>query len=236
MRKKVLQMSLLLMFGVFLTGALMAQKLTTKQATRSADYHVPKTEALGRAIGDDCSNPFLIEVDAVSFSYSDTQDNGTCGHGNTYDGEEFTDWDNGEDVVYKIQTPEEAEAIITLDGSLSGDGSGYYHMVAIFEGCPDTGTLIASANSSGDVNPVVLSQVLAANTEYFILVDYWGISEDPCLPSYTIGVELSADYDLKIAGVQVTSDNAGDLSVIEGVSGTVSYDNATKTLTFKMQW
>ena len=40
-------------------------------------------------------------------------------------------------------------------------------------------------------------------------------------------------YGLKIAGVDVTSDNCDDLSVIDGVSGTVKYDSATKTLTLE---
>ncbi len=39
------------------------------------------------------------------------------------------------------------------------------------------------------------------------------------------------DYDLYVAGEQVTSNNANDLTVLPGVSGTVSYDHATKTLT-----
>ncbi len=38
-------------------------------------------------------------------------------------------------------------------------------------------------------------------------------------------------YDLKICGVQVTSANCNDLSVIDGVEGTVTYDNWTNTLT-----
>ena len=38
-------------------------------------------------------------------------------------------------------------------------------------------------------------------------------------------------YDLTIAGVKVTRDNCNDLSVIDGVSGTVTYDPATSTLT-----
>ncbi len=37
-------------------------------------------------------------------------------------------------------------------------------------------------------------------------------------------------YGLKIAGVEVTSENCNDLSVISGVSGTVKYDPETKTL------
>ena len=40
-------------------------------------------------------------------------------------------------------------------------------------------------------------------------------------------------YDLKICGTQVTSGNCGDLSVIDGVEGTVKYDPNTKTLTLK---
>ena len=38
-------------------------------------------------------------------------------------------------------------------------------------------------------------------------------------------------YGIKIAGVEVTSENCADLSVIEGVSGKVSFDAATNTLT-----
>lgn len=41
----------------------------------------------------------------------------------------------------------------------------------------------------------------------------------------------STTYDLMVAGVEVTSDNCNDLSVIDGVSGTVKYDHSTKTLT-----
>ena len=40
-------------------------------------------------------------------------------------------------------------------------------------------------------------------------------------------------YDLKIAGVDVTSANCSDLSVISGVSGTVKYDPTTKVLTLQ---
>ena len=56
----------------------------------------------------------------------------------------------------------------------------------------------------------------------------------------TIGLLTSAStamaqttYDLYIAGVQVTSANCSDLSVIDSVSGTVKYDPSTKTLTLQ---
>ena len=56
----------------------------------------------------------------------------------------------------------------------------------------------------------------------------------------TVGLLASAStamaqttYNLKIAGVDVTSANCSDLSVISGVSGTVKYDPSTKTLTLQ---
>ena len=44
---------------------------------------------------------------------------------------------------------------------------------------------------------------------------------------------VQTKYDLKICDTQVTSDNCGDLSVIDGVEGTVSYDPDNKTLTLE---
>ena len=46
-------------------------------------------------------------------------------------------------------------------------------------------------------------------------------------------VIMPLNYGLKIAGTPVTLDNCNDLSVIEGVSGTVKYDPLTRTLTLK---
>ena len=41
----------------------------------------------------------------------------------------------------------------------------------------------------------------------------------------------AADYEIKIGGTQVTDDNKADLSVIDGVTGTVTYDSDANTLT-----
>ncbi len=49
----------------------------------------------------------------------------------------------------------------------------------------------------------------------------------------SISATMAQNYGLYIAGEQVTADNAGDLSVINGVTGTVTYDNDTKTLTLE---
>lgn len=47
-------------------------------------------------------------------------------------------------------------------------------------------------------------------------------------PAFAMAQEA---YGIKLAGVEVTSENCADLSVIEGVSGKVSFDAATNTLT-----
>ena len=48
-----------------------------------------------------------------------------------------------------------------------------------------------------------------------------------------VKIEPVTEYDLKICGTQVTSGNCGDLSVIDGVEGTVKYDPDNKTLTLE---
>ena len=43
----------------------------------------------------------------------------------------------------------------------------------------------------------------------------------------------STDYDLEIVGKKVTSDNCGNLTIFDGVSGTVKYDPTNKVLTLQ---
>lgn len=47
------------------------------------------------------------------------------------------------------------------------------------------------------------------------------------------GTMRAVNYDLLVCGTQVTSDNAADLSVIDGVTGTVSFDASSNTLTLE---
>ena len=66
-----------------------------------------------------------------------------------------------------------------------------------------------------------------------VLLDYKGPSNHTNITttgSYVCSGSTTS-YDLFIVGVQVTSANCSDLSVISGVSGTVNYDPSTKTLT-----
>ncbi len=235
MRKRILQISLLFAIGVFLNSSLFAQKRINERVNRATDQGAPKTEALGRGLGDDCSNPYIIEVDAIPFTFTDsTQTEGTCGHGNNYEPVLLEYYGLGEDVVYKLEVPQEAQANITLIGAPNSDNN-YFHAVAIFQGCPDNGILIAQATAGVFEPTLTLSQALAPNTEYYVLIDYWALPDDPCLQSYDLTIEFSDEivpvYNLYVADEQVSAENAQNLSAIEGVSGTVTYDNESKTLT-----
>ncbi len=189
-----------------------------------------------RGIGDDCSNPYIVDVEELPYTFNDVQKNGTCGHGNNYDFDFLGAYDNGEDVVYKVKTPKEAEIIVTLDGEETSFG--YWHSIAIYDAEPTADKApLQYMQSKNNINPVHINHMLEANKDYFVVVDFFGSDTEPCLPSYTIDMEFSDEahefYDLYIAREQVTYKNADDLSVINGVTGSVSYDNETKTLTLE---
>ena len=57
--------------------------------------------------------------------------------------------------------------------------------------------------------------------------------DDTDIPTTTGSYVCPVKYDLSIAGVQVTSANCSDLSVIDGVSGTVKYDPTNEVLTLQ---
>ena len=56
---------------------------------------------------------------------------------------------------------------------------------------------------------------------------------DEVVKDEVVIVPTTINYDLQICGTQVTSGNCDDLSVIDGVKGTVSYDPDSKTLTLE---
>ncbi len=233
MKRKILHIGLFIVLGMFVNTTI-AQKLIDKQIDRPIGQSVPRVESLGKAVGDDCSNPFIVEVNAVPFTYTDNQPNGTCGHGNSYDNDILNHYGDGEDVIYKVQVPQEAQINIDVVGAETADG-GYFYAVALYKGCPDTGELAGFATASIGTGELTLTQALEPDTEYFVWIDYWGLDDDPCLTSYEITMDFTTDivhfYNLYVADEQVTSENAADLSVINGVTGTVNYDHETKTLT-----
>ena len=84
-------------------------------------------------------------------------------------------------------------------------------------------------NSSSGNHATVLATNKTNATAKNWKVQYY--QNDTDIPATTGTYVCPTTYDLKIAGVPVTSANCSDLSVISGVSGTVKYDPTNKVLT-----
>ncbi len=217
MKKHFFQIILLFLFGAFISNSAIAQKF--------------------RAEGDDCDNPFVIDVSSYPFAYSDEQTSGTCGHVNSYNSLSGG-WSSGEDVVYKINVTEECEAKFTLVGPVDDLGDGWFSAY-IYKGKPDSETAQpAEYYIALDLGvPMKFHTILEPNQDYYFVIDYSAYGEDDiCLKEYLLEINFDNDfptyYGLKILGTEVTDENAADLSGIGGVtSGEIAYDNDTKTLT-----
>ncbi|MFO8128444.1 MAG: T9SS type A sorting domain-containing protein [Bacteroidales bacterium] len=120
-----------------------------------------------RGAGDDCSDPFVIQIPA-GLPYEETG-NSTCGHGNVYDttGSCLGNYDNGEDFVYRL----DVTSGITLRLTMTPDDE--WTGFAIFNGCPDTSECLAFATygSAGYVaGPMAIVLTLMPGS-YFVMMD-----------------------------------------------------------------
>ena len=94
-----------------------------------------------------------------------------------------------------------------------------------------SGGILPVKNSSAPNHATVLATNKTNATAKNWKVQYFDGNTD--IPATTGSYVCYVEYDLKIAGVQVTSTNCSDLSVISGVSGTVKYDPSTNVLTLE---
>ncbi len=112
--------------------------------------------------GDDCTSPFVVDVPS-SLTYYDANQT-TCGHGNSYSDTELNTYDEGEDVVYKLNVAEETNVRITLD-PLATIETG----LALYADCPSTNNaMVYVADATAD--PRIIETVLAPGA-YYVLVD-----------------------------------------------------------------
>ena len=114
---------------------------------------------------------------------------------------------------------------------------------------------IAGNNGENEKLTIRNAKVTAIGTGYGSLCDFAELNMEGCGITQPVGATFSSSkhgvvlngeivkskvviqeitkYDLTICGVDVTSANCGNLSVIDGVSGTVSYDPGNKLLTLQ---
>ena len=114
---------------------------------------------------------------------------------------------------------------------------------------------IAGDNGSKEKFTIRKAKVTAIGKEYGSICDFAELNMEGCGITQPVGATFSSSkhgvvlngeivkskvviqeitkYDLTICGEEVTSANCGNLSVIDGVSGTVSYDPGNKLLTLQ---
>ena len=189
---KLLAMALVLLLG------------TSLYAQEKETVIVEKSPAMGRAVGDDVTNPIMIEQGDLPF----TESNSTCGHLNVYQDTDMGSYDGGEDIFYQLNLDNEMMVMISVSPADSWTG------VGLFQGTdPNNATFISTVSNSGSSDRVIVETLSAGS--YFIMLDSW--------PNPTC-------YDFDITVEEFTYDPGQDPSTaIEVLQGDLPFseDNST---------
>ena len=129
------------------------------------------------------------------------------------------------------------ESLTIDDCTVNADGK---WGIAGNEGTCETLT-INNANVSAEGTECSIGEIVSLSLTGCEIIQPAGAAFDASLGAVALdGVKVTGyvlispiRYDLYIAGIRVSSANCADLSVIDGVTGTVSYNPETKTLTLE---
>ncbi len=157
----------------FLCGTAFA--LDKDEALHGPTVVVPLGDQGGRAVGDDCTNPIVI--DAVPFYGTGFT---TCGALNDYTETCLGSYDGGEDTIFQLTITEQVWVNIIMD-PLGTTWTG----VAIDDECPLASSCLGFNTGSSGVRTI--SQVGLAPGTYYIMVDTWPTPD--CIPSFNLTIE-----------------------------------------------
>jgi hypothetical protein len=156
--------------------AVVAGATDKEEAAHGPTVIVPLGDEGGRAVGDDCSNPIII--DALPYYGTGLT---TCGALNDYTETCLSSYDGGEDVIFQLDLAEETTIDITMDPLGTG-----WTGIAIDGVCPLGTPCIASNTGSSGVRTIT-GLNLAAGT-YYIMVDTWPSPD--CIPSFDLTIVI----------------------------------------------
>lgn len=142
---------------------------------------VPAPASAARTVGDDCSNPIVVSgLPFVDLGRT------TCGRGNDYETTCLDRYDGGEDIVYRLDLASPTPVRIAMDPHAT-----MWTGLAIFAGCPATGTCLARSTGSTASPRVISALELAAGT-YYIMVDTW--PAPTCIPSFDLSITYPVTF------------------------------------------
>jgi len=127
------------------------------------------------ATGDDCTDPIVVNITA-DLPYTDTNQT-TCGRGHDYDSTAMGYYDNGEDIIYRLDVSSAADLDFTMTSDTTYTGMG------LFDNCPDTGNLLISDTGSG--TNCSFSYSVTPGT-YYLMIDTWPTPD--CINSFNLTI------------------------------------------------
>ncbi len=208
MKKLALTLTPLLMLGlVTVAGAVDKDEMLHGPTT-----YVPHAEEGGRAQGDDCTDPIVI--DALPFFGTGLTN---CGSGNNYSDTCLGSYDGGEDIMFKLILDEEATIQIHMDPL----GTATWTGIAIDDQCPPGNPCIAF--ETGSSGPKSITSLNLAAGEYYIMVDTW--PSPTCIPEFN----LTVDFDDPPPPPPVNNTCDGAIEIERCTSGVVYGDLTSAT-------
>ncbi|PIQ26141.1 MAG: hypothetical protein COW63_17930, partial [Bacteroidetes bacterium CG18_big_fil_WC_8_21_14_2_50_41_14] len=155
-----------------------AVEIQYEQSIHGPTVIVPATlPGSSRAVGDDCTNPIIVDF-ATDLPFNDLNQT-NCGRGNTYSTSCLGSYDGGEDIIYQLNVAVANDYTFALDPK----GTTWSGM-AVMDGCPDVGScIITSTSSSGAARSM---QVNLAPGTYYLMVDTW--PSPNCIPNFNMTI------------------------------------------------
>ncbi len=143
---------------------------------------VTPAEEGSRAVGDDCTNPIIIN----SLPFSDLGQT-TCGRGNNYFDTCLGSYDGGEDIIYRLDIAAPTAVDIVMD-PLGTTWTG----LAIDDECPlALSGCLAVRTGSSSAPRQILGLELAPGS-YYIMVDTW--PAPACIPAFNLTITAGVPY------------------------------------------
>ncbi len=131
--------------------------------------------------GDDCSNPIIINIDDL-YDLPIVIDNQTCGRGNDISNSCLGYYDEGEDIVFQINTDIDLNLAVMFYPQGTGRTGFYLDTECPFNNEEDSECLKSQTAFQGVPHGTTLFD--AAPGTYYLIIDTWPGPE--CIPSFTL--------------------------------------------------
>jgi len=141
------------------------------------EFNLTIDEAAPVNPGDNCTNPLVVKLpDDLPY----TDNNTTCGRGNSYNSTCLGSYDGGEDIIYQL----DVSAATTVDIELDPKGTTWTG-IAVSDVCPGGSSCLATHTSSGGGAHGIYNLALDPGM-YYIMIDTYPSPD--CIPDFDLTI------------------------------------------------